>query len=114
MAPHRPRGGIDDVEEWCDSVKEPRVVVMDVFAKARPAGSKNKQQPTSPTTRRWAPFRRSRSSAALPWSSSIMTASMRGASGAEREVEMPGTLSEIAIGWVNEFNQNVTLATDNA
>jgi hypothetical protein len=37
------QGGIDDLKEWCDSVKKPVLVVVDVFAKVRPANSKSKQ-----------------------------------------------------------------------
>jgi RecA-family ATPase len=36
-------GGIDDLEQWCDLVKEPVMIVIDVFAKIRPANAKNKQ-----------------------------------------------------------------------
>lgn len=35
-------GGIDDLKEWCDSVTEPVLIVIDVFAKIRPAHSKSK------------------------------------------------------------------------
>jgi RecA-family ATPase len=37
-------GGIDDLKEWCDSVKEPVMVVIDVFTKVRPSSSKTRQQ----------------------------------------------------------------------
>jgi hypothetical protein len=37
------QGGIDDLKEWGDSVKEPVMIVIDVFAKVRPANSKSKQ-----------------------------------------------------------------------
>jgi AAA domain/IclR helix-turn-helix domain len=29
-------GGVDDIAEWCDSVSDPRLVVIDTFAKVRP------------------------------------------------------------------------------
>lgn len=36
-------GGVEDLKQWCDSVKEPVMVVIDVFAKMRPANAKSKQ-----------------------------------------------------------------------
>jgi hypothetical protein len=36
-------GGIDDLKEWCDSVADPVLIIIDVFTKVRPSGPKVKQ-----------------------------------------------------------------------
>src|SRR5262245_1552402 len=37
------QGGLDDIEEWCRSVKEPRLIWIDTLAKVRPIGARNEQ-----------------------------------------------------------------------
>ncbi len=37
------QGGLDDIEAWCKSVKEPRLVWIDTLAKIRPLGARNEQ-----------------------------------------------------------------------
>jgi hypothetical protein len=37
------QGGLEDIEAWCKSVEEPRLIWIDTLAKIRPIGSRNEQ-----------------------------------------------------------------------
>jgi AAA domain len=37
------QGGLDDIEEWCGSVREPRLIWIDTLAKVRPVVARNEQ-----------------------------------------------------------------------
>jgi AAA domain len=37
------QGGLEDIEAWCKSVKEPRLIWIDTLAKIRPIGGRNEQ-----------------------------------------------------------------------
>src|SRR5262249_24652866 len=41
------QGGLEDIEAWCKSVKEPRLIWIDTLAKIRPIGGRNEQAYTA-------------------------------------------------------------------